>query len=86
MNINILSQDKKTLVNYRNVAEILIDSKYKDFDSTELQWEIVVCYSAATSHRPLKDVLGRYKTEEECQKDFDILINEIINGNNFITM
>jgi hypothetical protein len=86
MNINILSQDKKTLVNYRNVAEILIDSKYKDFDSKELQWEIVVCYSAATSHRALKDVLGRYETEERCQKAFDILIDEIINGNNFIAM
>ena len=86
MNINILSQDKKTLVNYKNVGAISINSRYKDFDSKELQWEIVVYYSAAASHGPLKDVLGRYQTEERCQKDFDILINEIVHGNNFIAM
>ena len=86
MNINILSQDKKTLVNYKNVGAISINSRYKDYDSKELQWEIVVYYSAAASHGPLKDVLGRYATEERCQKDFDILINEIVHGNNFIAM
>lgn len=86
MNINILSQDKTTLVNYRNVVEISIKSKYKDFDAKELQWEIVAYYSAVSSHNVLNTVLGKYDTEERCKKEFEVLMDKIKRGVGFIYM
>lgn len=84
MNINILSQDKKTLVNYRNVVEISIMPRYMQGSVPEKWWEIIAYYSAVGSHNVLNTILAKYDTEERCQKDFDILINEIINENEFI--
>lgn len=86
MNINILSQDKKTLVNYRNVAEISIVPRYMQGSIPEKWWEIVAYYSAVGSHNVLNTILGKYENEVKCLKDFDILIDEIIHGNNFIAM
>ena len=86
MNINILSQDKKTLINYRNVVEISIVPRHMQGSVPEKWWEIVAYYPAVGSHNVLNTILGRYKTEEICQKDFDILIDGIMYGNNFIAM
>lgn len=86
MNINILSQDNKTLVNYRNVVEISIRSKYKDFDTKELQWEIVAYYSAVSSHNVLNTVLAKYDTEERCLKEFEVLTDKIKKDIGFIYM
>lgn len=86
MNINILSQDKKTLVNYRNVAEISIVPRYMRGSVPEKWWEIVVYYSAVNSRHVLNTALGKYENETKCQKDFDTLIDEIMHGNNFITI
>lgn len=86
MNINILSQDKTTLVNYRNVVEISIRSKYKDFDTKELQWEIVAYYSAVSSHNVLNTVLGKYENEVKCLKEFEVLMDKIKRGVGFIYM
>lgn len=84
MNINILSQDKTTLVNYRNVVEISIRSKYKDFDAKELQWEIVAYYSAVSSHNVLNTVLGKYENEVKCLKEFEVLMDKIKRNVGFI--
>lgn len=86
MNINILSQDKTTLVNYRNVVEISIRSKYKDFDTKELQWEIIAYYSAVSSHNVLNTILGKYDTEVKCLKEFEVLIDKIKRDVGFIYM
>ena len=86
MNINILSQDKTTLVNYRNVVEISIRSKYKDFDTKELQWEIIAYYSAVSSHNVLNTILGKYDTEVRCLKEFEVLTDKIKRDVGFIYM
>lgn len=86
MGINILSQDKKTLVNYRNVVEISIVPKYMKGSIPEIWWEIIAYYSVADSYYVLNTILAKYDTEEECQKYFDILINEIANRNEFIAI
>ena len=87
MNINILSQDKKTLVNYRNVVEISIVPRYMQGSVPEKWWEIIAYYSAVGSHNVLNTILAKYDTEEKCQKDFNILMDEIImSGDKFIIM
>lgn len=86
MNISILSQDKKTLVNYRNVAEISIVPRYMQGSIPEKWWEIVAYYPAVGSHNVLNTILGKYENEVKCQKDFDILIDGIMHENNFIAM
>ena len=86
MNISILSQDKKTLVNYRNVVEISIVSRYMQGSIPEKWWEIIAYYSAVDSHNVLNTILAKYDTEERCQKEFEVLMDKIRKDIGFIYM
>lgn len=86
MNISILSQDKKTLVNYKNVVEISIVSRYMQGSIPEKWWEIIAYYSAVGSHNVLNTILAKYDTEERCQKEFEVLMDKIRKDIGFIYM
>lgn len=86
MNINILSQDKKTLVNYRNVVEISIVSRYMQGSIPEKWWEIIAYYPAVDSHNVLNTILGKYENEVKCLKEFEVLMDKIKRNVGFIYM
>lgn len=69
--IVILTQDKKCLINYCNIAKISI-RKVRDLDNTET-WEII----AKTIRAEYPIVMGKYTTESECVKDFNRIFEEI---------
>lgn len=64
----IRSQDKKLLVNFKNVASLYANSKNK----------IVVMYPAV-SEDSLWDELGQYSTEEKAIKVLDMIQNKYEN-------
>lgn len=85
MNINILSQDGKILVNYNNVASLSMRSQHMQGSNPPTWWEIRAIYPAVSSD-VLYDTLARFGTEEECKKTFDRLMHEIYFQNEIIKL
>lgn len=85
MNINILSQDGKKLVNYNNVASLSMRSQHMQGSNPPTWWEIIAVYPAVSSD-VLYDTLARFGTEDECKKAFAELMYEIYSQNEIIKL
>ena len=85
MNINILSQDGKILVNYNNVASLSIKQEHMQCSTPPVWWEIRAMYPAV-SMDILYDTLARFDTEEECEKAFTELMHEIYLQNTIVKL
>ena len=74
----ILSKDKNTLVNCKNIANMSMQ-KRTIYPSTDY-WRIIVMYPAV-SNDILYDTLGEFKTEKECKDIFNKLCCRIVSSN-----
>lgn len=85
MNINILSQDGKILVNYNNVASLSMRSQHMQGSTPPTWWEIRAIYPAVSSDI-LYDTLAKFDNQEECEKAFTGLMHEIYFQNEIIKL
>lgn len=77
MNVNILSQDGKILINYNNVASLYIQKKYVQYSHPDTWWEIRVMYPAVSPEDALYDVIAKFDDEKECELAFKKIVNRI---------
>ena len=64
--MNILLEDRKTLINYNNIVSI-------NMESSENIWHIKATYNGGSYI-----ILAAFYTEDECKNTFDRLCNRII--------
>lgn len=74
--MNILSQDGKTLINYNNIANLCMQSRYMQHSSPATWWEINAIYPAVSSD-VLYDTIAKFDNEKECKEVFDRIVREI---------
>ena len=87
MGVNILSQDKKILVNYDNVAGLHIQKKYAQYCYPSTWWEIRAMYPAISPEDTLYDVLARFEDEKMCESTFIKIVSLICEQNeNFVSI
>lgn len=73
----ILSKNGKKFINFNNVASISIRKEYMQYHDT--WWEIVAMYPAVSTDI-LYDVVGEFRTEENCKDAFNKLCCRIVSG------
>lgn len=80
----IVSQNKKTFVNFDVVASIEMRKEiHIDFDNEKTEWwEIRAMCPAVSEQNVLDIILGTFDEEEHCKKVFEILMHQIAEGNN----
>lgn len=77
MSVNILSQDRKILVNYDNVASLYIQKEYMQYSHPDTWWEIRAMYPAISPEDALYHVLARFEDEKMCESTFIKIVNLI---------
>ena len=73
----IVSQNKKTFVNFDVIASIGI-KKVVNIDTE--WWEIRATCPAVSEQNVLDIILGTFDTEEQCKKVFETLMHQIAEG------
>ncbi len=82
----IVSQNKKTFVNFDVVASIEIRQVViTEFDNKRTEWwEIRAMCPAVSEQNVLDIILGTFDEEEHCKKVFEVLMHQIAEGYNRI--
>lgn len=78
--VNILSQDKRKIINYNNVASICM--KKRDIYPNTNKYEIIATYPADKSY----DVLATFENEIKCEKVFEGMLTKIRANENLISI
>lgn len=75
MSVNILSQNKKILVNYDNIASLYIQKQYVQYSHPDTWWEIKILYPFAS--KDIECTLARFEDEKMCESTFIKIVNLI---------